>query len=169
MNFELKHRILIEIFISIFLLVFYALLHVYSDDYVIVPIFSSADPVFFPKTVSLCIVVFSALLVFESCSMWINFKKDKITHQMRMLMADHEDNPLLKTVLYVAVLFLYLIGLHYFGFIYTTPVIIILVALLLGLKNVFIGALLSIVFTLALDYASLRFLQIMLPQGTLFS
>ncbi len=169
MNLELKHRILVEIAISIFLLIFYALVHFYADTFIVIPMFGGADPVFFPKTVSLIVVALSVLLVFHSLRLWINYKKDKLTHHMRTLVTDHEDDPLLRICLYIGVLFLYLLGFYYIGFVYTTPIIIVLVALMLGLKNIFLGAIVAILFTLALDYASLQFLQIMLPKGVLFS
>ncbi len=160
---------MVEIAISIFLLVFYIASYYYADAYIIVPLFADSDPVFFPKMVSAIVVAFSALLLFESVSFYINYKKNKLTHQMRMLVSDHQEDPLWRTLLYVGVLFLYLLGFKFLGFVYTTPMIIILVACLLGMKNILLGAVVAVLFTLALDYASLHFLQIMLPQGSLFS
>ncbi len=169
MNLELRHRIMVEISISVFLLIFYASAHYYSGNHIEIPLFADSDPTFFPQMVSSIIMTFSALLAFESLGFYINYKKGKLTHQMRTLVTDHEEDPLWRTFLYIGVLFAYLIGFHFLGFVYTTPIIIVAVALLLGMKNILLGAVVAIAFTLALDYASLHLLQIMLPKGALFS
>ena len=64
--------------------------------------------------------------------------------------------------------FLYLIGLHFVGFVYSTPVIMLLVSLVLGLRHWLAGLAAYIAFTLAVNYAAFHFMQIILPTGVLF-
>ena len=69
---------------------------------------------------------------------------------------------------YVGILFLYLIGLEYVGFVYSTPVVMFLVSVMLGLRHWLIGIVCYVLFTLALDYVAFHFMQIILPTGVLF-
>ena len=169
MNLELRHKIILEIIISMFLLVFYSVLYLEAGSLIEQTFMASLDPVFFPRVIILCITVMSFMLTIDSFVMWNNYKKNKITHHMKTLVTDGEEEyPMARVFIYIGTLFLYLIGFYYIGFVYSTPIIILLVAYLLGMKNIFIGAIMAIIFTLALDYASLNFLQILLPSGILF-
>ena len=69
---------------------------------------------------------------------------------------------------YVGILFLYLIGLHLAGFVYATPVVMLLVSLTLGLRRWLAGLAAYIAFTLAVQHAAFHFMQIILPTGILF-
>ena len=81
---------------------------------------------------------------------------------------DEDGGHLLALAGYTGVLFLYLLGLHYLGFIYSTPIAMLLIALMLGLKRWLIGLMFYILFTLLLDYVAMHFMQIILPKGILF-
>lgn len=70
---------------------------------------------------------------------------------------------------YVAVMFLYLAGLHYVGFVISTPPAMLAVGLMLGLRRWLPALICYVAFTLALDYAAFHFMQIILPEGVLFS
>ena len=65
-------------------------------------------------------------------------------------------------------LFLYLIGLHFIGFVYSTPIVMFLVSLMLGLRHWLIGIVCYVLFTLLLNYVAFNFMQIILPTGVLF-
>ena len=69
---------------------------------------------------------------------------------------------------YVGILFLYLIGLHFIGFVYSTPIVMFLVSLMLGLRHWRIGIVCYVLFTLLLNYVAFNFMQIILPTGVLF-
>ncbi len=169
MNLELRHKIILEILISVILFVFYGMLYLNVGSLVEQTFLAALDPVFFPKVIITCILVMNFMLVIDSVMMWHNYKNDKITHHMKTLVTDAEEEyPMGRVFVYIGTLFLYLIGFYYVGFVYATPIIILIVAYLLGMKNMFIGAIVAISFTLALDYASLQFLQILLPSGVLF-
>lgn len=169
MNLELRHKIILEIIISILLFIAYALLYFNADSLIEQTLFGSVDAAFFPKTVFLIVLVFCTLLVLDSVTMWCNYKKNKITHHMRTLVSDAEEEyPMGRVFIYIATLFLYLLGFYYIGFVYSTPIIMLIVAYLLGMRNILLGAICFVAFTLALDYASLHFLQILLPSGVLF-
>lgn len=168
MNLGLRHRIILEIIINALLLVFYSVLYLNADSLIEQSLFGSLDASFFPKIIILCIAIMSLMLLIDTFIMWNNYKKNKITHQMKELIANSEDYPMVRVFIYIGTLFLYLIGFYYIGFFYSTPIIVVLVAYLLGMKNILIGVVAAIVFTLALDYASLHFLQILLPSGILF-
>ena len=63
---------------------------------------------------------------------------------------------------------LYLIGLHFIGFVYSTPIVMFLVSLMLGLRHWLIGIVCYVLFTLLLNYVAFNFMQIILPTGVLF-
>lgn len=169
MNLELRHKIILEVFVSIFLLLIYGILYLNANTLIEQSLFSSFDSRLFPKTIILCLVALSCLLLIDSITMLKNYKKGKITHHMRTLITDNEDDyPVMRVVVYIVTLFIYLIAFHYIGFLYSTPFIMLFVAYLLGLKNLVLGAILCVAFTLLLDYTSLHFLQILLPSGELF-
>lgn len=168
MNLELRHRIILEIIINALLLVFYSVFYLNADSLIEQSLFGSIDASFFPKIIILCIVIMSLMLFIDTCMMWNNYKNNKITHKMKALISEKESYPMSGVFIYIGTLFLYLLGFYYIGFIYSTPIIVVLVAYLLGMKNFFIGVSAAIMFTFALDYASLHFLQILLPSGILF-
>ncbi len=169
-NLELKHKIIIEFITSIVLIVFYTGLFLNIDTLVEQSVFSSFDSQLFPKVIILCLITLSSVLCLDCFRMWNNHKKDKITHYMRTLIdGESEEYPLGRMFIYLVILFVYFLAFHYLGFVYSTPVIMLCTSYLLGMKNLLLGAVFAIIFTLFLDYASLHFLQIILPSGELFS
>mgnify|MGYP006950672106 CR=1 FL=1 len=62
----------------------------------------------------------------------------------------------------------FLIGLHFIGFVYSTPIVMFLVSLMLGLRHWLIGIVCYVLFTLLLNYVAFNFMQIILPTGVLF-
>ena len=60
------------------------------------------------------------------------------------------------------------IGLHFIGFVYSTPIVMFLVSLMLGLRHWLIGIVCYVLFTLLLNYVAFNFMQIILPTGVLF-
>lgn len=170
MNIELRNKIILEIIIGAILLITYIALFLSIDILVEQSVFSTFDSRFFPKTISSCLIVLSAVLFINSCKMWKNYKEGNITLYMKSLLSDSkEPYPLKAILLYIAILFLYLLGFHYLGFVYSTPLVMLITSYLLGMRNLLAGAIFAVVFTLALDYASLHLLQILLPSGVLFS
>ena len=109
------------------------------------------------------------LLFYDSIRLYINHEKGVITPEIHEFYECSEERiPVGRILVYIGLLFSYLIGLYYIGFIYSTPVITLAVAGLLGIKRIFIAAISVIVFTIALYYASFYGLQILLPSGILF-
>ena len=60
------------------------------------------------------------------------------------------------------------VGLHFIGFVYSTPIVMFLVSLMLGLRHWLIGIVCYVLFTLLLNYVAFNFMQIILPTGVLF-
>lgn len=169
MNLELRHKIVLEFIISIILLVFYITLFANVDKVVEQSVYSSFDSQLFPKATLMLLILLSGILFIDCFRMWNNFKKGNITHYMRTLVTDGEEQyPLGRIFAYLAILFLYLAGFYYLGFVYSTPLVMVCTSYLLGMRNLVFGAIFAIILTLVLDYASLHLLQIMLPEGALF-
>lgn len=165
----LRRNIWIEAGISLFLLLFFMYFHSHVDQWVIESMPSTISPAFFPSVISLALVVMSLLLV-AFCLNSVRHMLSGAVDDERLELQEggEEAGRFMALVCYVGILFLYLIGLHYIGFLYTTPVIMFLVSLLLGLRHWLIGLVCYILFALLLNYVAFAFMQIILPTGVLF-
>lgn len=169
MKISVKNRIYIEITISILLLACYFVFSLFLEDMIEQTLALALDQTLFPKAITITVILMCFLLVFDSVKRYSDFKKGIMTPDICEYLECSEDTiPIFRILAYIGILFLYLIGLYYIGFMYTTPVIIMSIAYLLGMKRIFMGALGAVVFTVALEYASLYCLQIVLPNGVLF-
>ena len=88
--------------------------------------------------------------------------------KQKLRLSDDEAGRFAALAGYVGILFLYLIGLHFLGFVYSTPIVMFLVSLMLGLRHWLISIVCYVLFTLLLNYVAFNFMQIILPTGVLF-
>lgn len=122
---------------------------------------SVTSPLSFPRFVISIVVALSLVLVITSY-----FWPKK--HEKERLSATEARHRNIYIPLYIAILFLYLVLLHYVGFLISTPVIMLMVAFLLQGRNFITLTVGSIIFTVGLYYVALKLMKIMLPGGVFF-
>lgn len=164
----LRRNIWIESGISLFLLLFFIYFYCHIDQWVIETLPSTISPAFFPAVVSIVLIAMSALLAGHCLNSVRHMLSGTIDEERLELQESGEDaGRFLALAAYVGILFLYLAGLYFVGFVYSTPVIMFLVSVLLGLRHWLIGIVCYIVFALLLNYVAFTFMQIILPTGVL--
>ncbi|HIU18427.1 MAG TPA: tripartite tricarboxylate transporter TctB family protein [Candidatus Avidesulfovibrio excrementigallinarum] len=159
----------LELGISLALTGLFLYAYLNMESWVIETMPSTISPAFFPTLTAQLLFWFSLILV--GVTLWVMFyKKPGTADNKRKASAQTTESTgrVFALIGYIAIMFLYLIGMHYVGFVISTPLIMLAVALLLGIRRWIIGFVCYVAFTLALDYAAFHFMQIILPSGVLF-
>ena len=165
----LKRNIWIEFGLSLFCVLFFAFLYFNIEHWVLATMPSTLSPAFFPMLITVICLAMSALLLFFSLRSLYHMHAGLVDDERILLQeAGEEAGRFLALAGYVGVLFLYLLGLQYVGFHYSTPIVMLLISLMLGLTRWLTGMVFYILFTLLLDYVAMHLMQIILPQGILF-
>ena len=159
----LRRNVWIEAGISLFLMLFFIYFYCHIDGWVIESMPSTISPAFFPSIVTIVLLVGFALRALRH--MLAGTVDDE---RLELQEGGEEAGRFVALAGYVGILFLYLIGLEYVGFVFSTPVVMFLVSVMLGLRHWLIGIVCYVLFTLALDYVAFHFMQIILPTGVLF-
>ncbi len=169
MQISVKNRVILEIAISVILLCFYFIFNVFLESLIEQTFAIAMNQTLFPRAITITVVIMCFLLVFDSIKCYYDYKNGKQSTTIDEYVECSEERiPVGRIILYLIILFGYLAALNYIGFMYSTPIVMLLIATLLGMKKFFLGAIGSILFTIALYYASLYGLQILLPTGVLF-
>ena len=159
----------IEAGISLFLMLFFIYFYCHIDQWVIETLPSTISPAFFPSVVTLVLIIMSALLTGFCLRSVRHMLAGKVDEERLELQEGGEEAGRFAALAgYVGILFLYLIGLHFIGFVYSTPIVMFLVSLMLGLRHWLISIVCYVLFTLLLNYVAFNFMQIILPTGVLF-
>lgn len=132
---------------------------------------SSVGPLFFPKFVMTLVVALSLLLVGMEF-----FKKKKEAVPPSALQpegvkeagGEEEEVNNWNIVIYLGILFGYMAMLHFIGFLISTPIVMMAVAIILKGRNYITMTLMSIFFSVTLYYVALKMMKIILPAGILF-
>lgn len=165
----LRRNIWIETGISLVLLFLFVFLYFNIDEWVLETLPATISPAFFPLLVTGLLIFMSGILVFFSFKSLRVMLAGKVDKERLVLQEGGEEaGRMVALICYVGIMFLYLAALHYIGFVYSTPFIMLLVSVMLGLRRWVIGMIAYVLFTLALNYAALNFMQILLPSGVLF-
>ena len=135
---------------------------------------SSVSPLAFPKFVMILVVVLSLVLVVTG--LLEKPGKDGTRDQdgdpakpapglpgAQAGKINHKN-----TLVYLGILFLYLAGLHFVGFMISTPIIMLMVAYILQGRNFLALVPGFIAFSVGLYYISMKLMKIILPAGILF-
>jgi hypothetical protein len=170
-----QRRLHIDVGISLALMLIFLFLYMHIEEWVIETLPSTISPAEFPTLVTGILIAMSALLGVVSfrALLAIKGKEEKPECAGDSDPAcECEEGLNLRQVIslftYMGVLTLYLVGLHYVGFVYSTPVIMLLVARMLGMKKWLVGIVCYIVFSVALNYFVFEFMHVILPTGVLF-
>lgn len=172
MQKQIKHSAFIDLCISLSLTALFTYLYINIPNLVIQTLPSTVSPDFFPKKITVIIIAMgSTLACIYAISLYnIHYGNKKINYiNTEINTEDDKKTNIVSLLLYICTLFLYLIGLYYIGFVYSTPIVMLIISILLGVKRYIIGIIFYISFTLALNYLSLHIMQIILPTGILFN
>ena len=165
----LRRNILIEAGISLFLLCFFVWVALHTERWVAASMPTTISPAFFPKLTAAFLAVASALLACCCFRAVLHMLRGEVDEEQRDLQEGGEEaGRFLALGGYVAILFLYLAGLHLAGFLLSTPIAMLLVSLMLGLRRWLTGLVCYALFTLLLNHAVFAFMNIILPAGVLF-
>ena len=149
-------------------MLFFIYFYCHIDQWVIETLPSTISPAFFPSVVTSWVPNIAAHEGFclRSVRHMLAGKVDE--ERLELQEGGEEAGRFAALAGYVGILFLYLIGLHFLGFVYSTPIVMFLVSLMLGLRHWLIGIVCYVLFTLLLNYVAFNFMQIILPTGVLF-
>lgn len=165
----LKRNVWIEFGLSVLLLLLFSILAVFGEVWIEEAIPGTIPASFFPFLISCLLSVLCFILVINSFrGLWAMYSGTGDKEQKSLEQSAQASGRFLALFAYVGILFLYLIGLDYVGFVYSTPFVMLLISLLLGIKRWIIGFACYCVFAYALDWAALNLMQIILPQGSLW-
>lgn len=165
----LRRNIWIEVGISFSLLFLSIFVLLNVDNWVLESMPASLSPAFFPSVILVVLTGMSAMQVMLSlCALRHMLRGEVDNERLRLQKGGDEAGRFMALIAYVGILFLYLAGMYFIGFVYCTPAIMLLVSLTLGLRNWLAGSVYYMLFTLALNYVALNYMQIILPTGVLF-
>ena len=122
---------------------------------------SAVSPLSFPRFVMVLVVILSVVLVITGL-----FSKPVPTATDGKKDATAA-NPV-NSLIYLGLLFLYLILLHFVGFMIATPIIMVCVAYILNGRNFKVLIPGFIAFSVGLYFVALKLMKIMLPLGIFF-
>ena len=72
-------------------------------------------------------------------------------------------------LIYIGILFGYVLGLYWLGFVCATPPVMLAIALMLGLRRVALACVVYVLFAVLMNYLALHVMQIILPVGVLWN
>lgn len=166
----LRRNVWIELGVALCLLAFFALLALAGDAWIEEAIPGTISAAFFPTLVSWILVGLCLLLTVSSARAVRHMLKGRVDRErLELARAGAEAGRFLALFAYVGILFLYLAGLEYLGFLISTPPAMLAIALLLGARRWLVAILAACAFSVALDQAAFHLMQIILPQGSLWS
>ncbi len=120
---------------------------------------SAVSPLSFPRFVIVLVVILSVVLMITGL-----FSKSAPAVEEKKGVGPNPVNSLI----YLGLLFLYLILLHYVGFMVATPIIMVGVAYILNGRNFKVLIPGFIAFSVGLYFVALKLMKIMLPLGIFF-
>ncbi len=169
MPMRLVKKIRFELGLSVLLLMLFVFFVSNIHRWVIETLPATIHPVFFPAVVTGFLVFLSVLLVLCNIkALWQVHHGTLNRMQLEQYEGSEDDHRIGAITCYIGIMVIYLVGLHYIGFVYSTPAIMFVLSMMLGLKNRLWGIISYLLFAYALNYVVLNFMQILLPSGVLF-
>lgn len=166
----LRRNVWIELGVALCLLAFFTLLALAGDAWIEEAIPGTISAAFFPTLVSWILVGLCLPLTFNSAKAVRHMLEGRVDRErLELAQGGAEAGRFLALFAYVGILFLYLAGLEYLGFLISTPPAMLAIALLLGARRWLLALLAACAFSVALDQAAFHLMQIILPQGSLWS
>lgn len=163
-----QRRLAVEICISVTLLIIFLMLEVNMSKLVIETLPATVKPTFFPRLVSGALAGLSLLLLVTTIIDYRKAARSLTTKKEEPFDVTENGAQISSLILYVAILFLYLLGMKYLGFLLSTPCAMFAVAVQLGLRRYLLGFGIYVMVAFALNYVAFNYMQIMLPSGLLW-
>ncbi len=163
-----QRKLAIEICISIALLILFLVMVINMPKWVIETLPSTVKPTFFPRIVSGTLAGLSLLLLITTIIDYHKTATRLVRDKEKQFETVQDDAKYSSLIIYITVLFLYLLGMKYLGFLLSTPFAMFAVAVQLGLRKYMIGFITYVMVAFALNYVAFNYMQIMLPSGLLW-
>lgn len=168
MHRYLRRNVLLETGIAMCSFLFFVVVYIKADVWVIEAIPSTIIQSFFPSIVALLMSGISFLLVIFSVRSAWHIINGNVNHEQELIEKCVGKSRFFALYSYIGSLFLYFISMHYIGFLYSTPFIMMIVAKLLGLRGWLVPFFFFVAFALIIDFFVLNYMKIFLPVGVLF-
>lgn len=154
-----------ELIIEITLTLLFTIATIRMPHWIYEAIPSTVDPALMPKITAGVAALCCVLLTFHAAMGVCQASKGRADPSSM----DMEEQGSLRSVLaYIVLLFSYVAALYLIGFIAATPIVMLVLARMLGIRRWMIGLACYILFTLVLYYACFYLMQVILPPGILF-
>jgi len=160
-----QRKLTIEICICLGLMVLFLIMVINMPKWVIETLPSTVKPTFFPSLVSGALAGLSILLLITTIIDYRKAGRSLTTKKDEPFEVVQNESQLSSLVIYVGILFLYLLGMKYLGFLLSTPFAMFAVAVQLGLRKYMIGFVVYVMVAFGLNYVAFNYMQIMLPSG----
>lgn len=128
---------------------------------------SLINPDFFPSVVLNCLIAINLLILVLDLRQW---RRPSLA-----VTAGEADSDEAGTggpaslLIYIGILFGYVLGLYWLGFVCATPPVMLAIALMLGLRRVALACVVYVLFAVLMNYLALHVMQIILPVGVLWN
>lgn len=166
----LRRNVWMEFGVACCLLVFFIHLALRGNSWIEEAIPGTISAAFFPTLISWFMAILCALLVLISGRAVRHMLEGSVDRErLELAQGGAQAGRFLALFAYLVILFLYLAGLEYLGFLISTPPTMLALALLLGARRWLLALAGACAFSVALDQATFHLMQIILPEGSLWS
>ena len=132
---------------------------------------SLINPDFFPSVVLNCLIAINLLILVLDLRQW---RRPSLTGPAGEADSDEAGDETgtggpASLLIYIGILFGYVLGLYWLGFVCATPPVMLAIALMLGLRRVALACVVYVLFAVLMNYLALHVMQIILPVGVLWN
>lgn len=132
---------------------------------------SLINPDFFPSVVLNCLIAINLLILVLDLRQW---RRPSLTVPAGEADRDEAGDETgtggpASLLIYIGILFGYVLGLYWLGFVCATPPVMLAIALMLGLRRVALACVVYVLFAVLMNYLALHVMQIILPVGVLWN
>ena len=132
---------------------------------------SLINPDFFPSVVLNCLIAINLLILVLDLRQWRRPSLAVTAGEADSEEAGDETGTggPASLLIYIGILFGYVLGLYWLGFVCATPPVMLAFALMLGLRRVALACVVYVLFAVLMNYLALPVMQIILPVGVLWN
>lgn len=154
-----------ELIIEITLTLLFSVATIRMPHWIYEAIPSTVDPALMPKITAGVAALCCMLLTYHAAMAVYRTSKGRFTASSER---SEEQGSLHSVLAYTVLLFSYVAALYFIGFIAATPIVMLILARMLGIRRWILGLVCYVLFTLVLYYACFYLMQVILPSGILF-
>ena len=132
---------------------------------------SLINPDFFPSVVLNCLIAINLLILVLDLRQW---RRPSLAVTAGEADSDEAGDETgtggpASLLIYIGILFGYVLGLYWLGFVCATPPVMLAIALMLGLRRGALACVGYVLFAVLMNYLALHVMQIILPVGVLWN